>query len=52
MLAVDIFDVREKRPVWHGFAEKTISEKDRKQVQETVQAAVDSIMPGFPPPAG
>ena len=52
MLAIDIFDVREKRPVWHGFAEKTISEKDRKQVQETVQAAVDSILPGFPPPAG
>ena len=50
MLAVDIFDVRERRPVWHAAAEKTIQEKDRKQIEVTVQAAVDAVMEGFPPP--
>ena len=50
MLAVDIFDVSERRPVWHAAAEKTISEKDRDQVQATVQNAVNAVLEGFPPP--
>ena len=49
MLAVDIFDVAEKRPVWHGVATKRISEKDREELQATIDAAVDAIMVGFPP---
>ncbi len=49
MLAVDIFDVRERRPVWHGTATKKISDADRKNLQETVDAAVAAIMAGFPP---
>lgn len=52
MLAVDIFDVKERRPVWHAVATKTIQEKDRKQIVETVDAAVNAILGGFPPPAG
>lgn len=50
MLAVDIFDVKERRPVWHAVATKTIHEKDRKQIVETVDMAVNSILGGFPPP--
>lgn len=49
MLAIDIFDVAERRPVWHGVATKTIYDSDREQVTETLNAAVDSIMVGFPP---
>jgi len=50
MLAVDIFDVKERRPVWHGVATKTISESDREEIEATVKAAVDAILAGFPPP--
>jgi len=49
MLAIDIFDVDEHRPVWHGVATKTIYDSDREKLTETVNAAVNSIMVGFPP---
>lgn len=49
MLAVDIFDVKDRRPVWHGVATKTINESDRDNIEATVQAAVDAIIAGFPP---
>ncbi len=49
MLAVDVFDVAERRPVWHGVASKKISESDRENVDATVKAAVDAILAGFPP---
>ena len=49
MLAVDVFDVKERRPVWHGVATKTINESDRDNLEATVKAAVDVILAGFPP---
>jgi len=49
MLALDVFDVAEHRPVWHGVATKSITESDRKKIDETVRAAVDAILAGFPP---
>ncbi|MGB5624579.1 MAG: DUF4136 domain-containing protein [Woeseiaceae bacterium] len=49
MLAIDVFDVKERRPVWHGVASKKISDSDRKDAGATVQAAVDAILAGFPP---
>ena len=49
MLAIDIFDVEERRPVWHGVAEKKISEADREDAEGTVNAAVNSLLVGFPP---
>lgn len=48
-LAIDVFDVDERRPVWHGVATKTINESDREDTAATVQAAVDAILVGFPP---
>ena len=48
-LAIDVFDVSERRPVWHGVASKTIHDSDRKDSGGTVQAAVDAILAGFPP---
>jgi hypothetical protein len=50
MLAVDIFDVKERRPVWHGVATKRINDSDRENIEATVKAAVDAILTGFPPP--
>lgn len=49
ILAIDIFDVEERRPVWHGAASKTINDKDRENIEKTVRAAVDAILGGFPP---
>jgi hypothetical protein len=49
MLAIDIFDVSDRKPVWHGVAEKTIHEADRAAVEGTIKAAVDTILTGFPP---
>lgn len=49
MLAVDIFDVNDRRPVWHSVATKTINESDRENMDETIKAAVDAIVVGFPP---
>jgi hypothetical protein len=49
MLAMDVFDVEERRPVWHGVATKSIKESDIKDMDGTIQAAVDAILEGFPP---
>jgi hypothetical protein len=49
MLTVDIFDVAERRPMWHGVATKSITESDRKKMDETVDAAVTAVLEGFPP---
>ena len=49
ILAIDVFDVQEKRPVWHGAASKTINESDRENIEATVKAAVDAVLAGFPP---
>jgi hypothetical protein len=49
MLAMDVFDVEERRPVWHGVATKSIKESDIEDLDGTIQAAVDAILEGFPP---
>ena len=49
-LAIDVFDVSQRRPVWHGVAEKRINEADREDAAGTIKAAVDAILAGFPPP--
>lgn len=49
MLAVDIFDVSERKPVWHGVAEKSINESDREDAEGTIKAAVAAVLAGFPP---
>jgi hypothetical protein len=49
MLAIDIFDVSEQRPMWHGYTEKSISSSDRKNAEATINAAVAAVLKGFPP---
>jgi hypothetical protein len=49
MLALDVFDVKEHRPVFHAVAEKSITDSDRKKFEQTIQAAVDAVLQAFPP---
>lgn len=49
MLAIDIFDGKERRPVWHGVASKSINASDRENASASIQGAVDAILAGFPP---
>jgi hypothetical protein len=48
-LAIDVFDGKLKRPVWHGFATKTISSADQADPQKAIDAAVAAIVAEFPP---
>ncbi|NCF15980.1 MAG: DUF4136 domain-containing protein [Gammaproteobacteria bacterium] len=50
MLGLDIFDVEKRQPVFHAVGTKTISDSDRENIDETIQAAVDSVLAAFPPP--
>ena len=49
MLALDVFDVKERRPVYHSVAEKSITDSDRKKMDEVIQAAVNAVLEAFPP---
>lgn len=49
-LAIDVFDGRTHRPVWHGWAKKALSGKDIEQPAEPISKAVDSVLAKFPPP--
>ncbi|MGI9285040.1 MAG: DUF4136 domain-containing protein [Pseudomonadales bacterium] len=50
VLAVDVFDVKKRAPVWHGVASKSITKSDRANATETIGAAVAAILEGFPSP--
>jgi hypothetical protein len=49
-LAIDMFDTKLKRPVWHGYATKNLSSSDRKNAEQLILEAVTAILGGFPPP--
>lgn len=49
-LAIDVFDVARKAPVWHGSASKRLSEQELKgDSGEAIRNAVTRILEGFPP---
>ncbi len=48
-LAIDVFDVKRKQPVWHGHATKSITSTDQKNAEELINKAVTKILAGFPP---
>ena len=48
-LAVDIFDVAEARPVWHGTTGRQITRAEREAPDELVREALESILAEFPP---
>lgn len=47
-LAVDIFDVSSHTPAFHGVASKKISDSDRKNQQEVLNAIAAEALSGFP----
>lgn len=51
-LSVDIFDDKTHRPVWHGWAKKTLSRKDIENSEEPIRRAVAAVLGKFPPHSG
>jgi hypothetical protein len=49
-LAIDIYDVASKRPVWNGHATKVLGEADT--TAERIDAVVAHVLAGFPPKPG
>ncbi len=49
-LAIDIYDVATKKPVWHGVATQEVSSSDLDSAK--IQAAVDAVIAKFPPQPG
>ena len=48
-LGVDIFDNASKKPVWHGWAEKTIVDSDRQNPDDAISDGVAAVFESFPP---
>lgn len=48
-LAIDVFDARSHKPVWHGWAKKELSRSDMEQSEAPIRVAVESVLAGFPP---
>ena len=48
-LAIDIFDARTHRPVWHGWAKKALSRDDITHSIASIRRAADAILEKFPP---
>lgn len=49
ILAIDVFDQATNQPVWHGWAEKRITNSDRTDAAGQTKAAVTAILRDFPP---
>jgi hypothetical protein len=47
-LAIDVFDVATRRPVWHGWAQKELTRKDIEQSAAPIHDAVQSMLAKFP----
>ncbi len=48
-LVIDIYDVAEHKPIWHGSIKKRITDKMQENPQETVDEIVSTILANFPP---
>ncbi len=47
-LGVDIFDGRTNKPIWHGWAEKTITDSDRRDPGPAIDEGVNRLFEDFP----
>ncbi len=47
-LGVDIYDGKSNKPVWHGWAEKTITESDREDPSSVIKEGVAKLFQSFP----
>jgi hypothetical protein len=48
-LAIDLFDVAEARPVWHGTVSRRITSRDQAEPDTVIEQVVDAILAQFPP---
>ncbi|MEM1080150.1 MAG: DUF4136 domain-containing protein [Pseudomonadota bacterium] len=48
-LAIDIFDVESRRPVWHGKAQGVVKERDPQEERDIQTQAIQEILATFPP---
>lgn len=51
-LTVDMFDADSGKPVWHGWANKTVTRGDREAPAEVIREGVAKLLDPFPPQAG
>ncbi len=47
-LSVDVFDALSRQPVWHGWAEKSVTERDRQDPTEVIRDGVARLLEPFP----
>ncbi len=47
-LAIDLFDVARKSPVWHGAGTKRLTRKDLQSPTDGIDGAVDTLLASFP----
>jgi len=48
-LAIVVFDVRRRRAIWHGMAEKELSRSDIEHSERPIREAVTAVLANFPP---
>jgi Domain of unknown function (DUF4136) len=48
-LAIDAFDVHSGRAIWHGVAEKELSQSEMEHSEEPIREAVTAVLVRFPP---
>ena len=48
-LAIDIFDARERKAVWHGSGKKELSQSELERPQTLIGEAVTAVLADFPP---
>jgi hypothetical protein len=49
-LAIDVFETRDHRPVWHGWAQKPLERRDLDDPGNSLRAAVSAVLARYPPP--
>ena len=48
-LNIDIYDVKSRRAVWRGTAQKDVTGRDQARVEMTVRHVVEAVLAQFPP---
>ena len=48
-LAIDVFDMRSQRAIWHGVAKKELSRSELEHSEGPIREAVSDVLAGFPP---
>jgi len=51
-LAIDMFDVQRREPMWTGVATRSVTSSDQRRTEELINKAVAAILKDFPPAPG